>query len=333
MNSFNSYNANLNKRKNVTALQIMVNNQLQNIIPTSGVYTLYLKSTATFSINKSIPIDFTLVSGGGGCGTGNGGICGAGGGGGHVFNYYGYNVTASTAYYFNIGTGGTAINGYTSGSYSNKTLLDTYIKMTNSSGATAQDSNSNLLTTTFSTYGGGGGQGYGGRWWDGMGGNGSLSQGGLSTTITNYAPGGGGGVQTVIKSGTRTNNSGNKGSNSISTSGGAGGEGHTGIDNNYYGGGGAGGAMGTTNPGAIGGKGGGQNGNNFTASTPTGRYNINGTPYVLPPRTGAIGEQGGGGGGVVTNSTGYNVVQTPETNFVIGTTGAEGIAIIKIKYP
>jgi hypothetical protein len=163
-----------------------------------------------------------------------------------------------------------------------------------------------------------------------MGGGGS--QGGLSSTFQNYAPGGGGGVQSVIKNGTRTNNSGNKGSNSRSNSGGAGGAGHTGIDNIYYGGGGAGGAIGATNPGATGGIGGGQNGNNVTANTPTGKYNINGT-FVAAPRNGTIGEQGGGGGGGVTNTTGYTVVNTPVSGFVTGATGAEGIAIIKIKYP
>ena len=330
MNSFNSYNANLTKGKNIP-LKIMVNNQVQNITPSSGVYTIYIKSSTTFSINKSLPIDFTLVSGGGGSGTGNGDICGAGGGGGHVFNYYGYNVTNAQSYYFNIGAGGTAINGYTNGTYSNKPFLDTYIKMTNSLGNTAQDSSSNLLTTTFSTYGGGGGQGYGGGWWDGMGGAGSDK--GLSTTIQNYAPGGGGGTQTVIINGIRTNNRGNKGGNSSATSGGAGGAGHTGIDNNYYGGGGAGGATGgRSNPGATGGIGGGQNGNNVTANTPRGKYNINGT-FVDVPRNGAIGEQGGGGGGGVTNTTGYTVVSTPAAGFVTGATGAEGIAIIKIKYP
>jgi hypothetical protein len=136
MNSLNSYNSNLNKGKNVAPpLQIMVNNQLQNITPSSGVYTVYLKSSTTFSINKSLPIDITLVSGGGGSGTGNSNICGAGGGGGHVFNYYGYNVTTSQPYYFNIGKGGTAINGYTNGTYSNKASLDTYIKMSNSLGS------------------------------------------------------------------------------------------------------------------------------------------------------------------------------------------------------
>ena len=166
MNSFNSYNANLNKGKK-PSLQIKINGSIQNITPTAGIYTAYIKSSTTFSINKSLPIDVTLVSGGGGCGVGNGGFSG-GGGGGHVFNYYGYNITETNTYYFNIGTGGTAINPYTAGTYSNKTLLDTYMKITNSSGATMTDSASNFLTTNFATYGGGGSVGYTNRW-GGMG--------------------------------------------------------------------------------------------------------------------------------------------------------------------
>lgn len=333
MNSFNSYNSNLNKSKlppPVPPPNVYVtgNKITPNVV--GSIYYFYVKTNTTFSIDKSIPIDFTLVSGGGGCGTAVTASAGNGGGGGHVLNRYGYTYAANTPIYTKVGIGGTGINqtfnSFTPTNYSTivGNDLNTYI-------STAGTVASAINTTDFMSFGGGANGAGSGFTYPGMGGGGST--GGVYNNVGRVGIGGGGGGQTVITSVGTTQIRGNNGSGNTTTSGGKGGDGQTGVDGIYYGGGGGGGyfTSGNTTSDGQGGNGGGQNGS-YSNSAPspstntrqTGYYKVNGAQVAT--RTGATGEQGGGAGGVYSDGTVYG-------NVTNGTVGAPGIIIVRFKYP
>jgi hypothetical protein len=329
MNSLNSYNSNLNKGK-VPLLSVLVagNKITPNVV--GSTYYFYVKTNTTFSINKSIPIDFTLVSGGGGCGTAITGNAGNGGGGGHVLNRYGYTYPANTPIFTKVGIGGTGIGQTFNTSTTNYNTiisnnLDTYI-------STSGTVETTINTTNFVSYGGGANNAGSGASYPAMGGGGSA--GGLyNSSFPKIGIGGGGGGQTVITSAGTTNIPGNAGTGNTINSGGKGGDGQTGVDGMYYGGGGGGGSFtsGNTTSDGRGGNGGGQNGSYSnlaplpsTNTRQTGYYKVNGVQVAT--RSGATGEQGGGAGGVHSDGTVYD-------NAIRGTVGAPGIIIVRFKYP
>lgn len=329
MNSFNSYNSNLNKSK-VPPLSVLVNGGKISPNVVGSTYYFYVKTNTTFSINKSIPIDFTLVSGGGGCGTAVTTSAGNGGGGGHVLNRYGYTYSANTPIYTKVGIGGTGINqNFNSTTTNYATIvsdnLNTYISTAGTVGTT-------INTTNFLSFGGGANTAGSGFTYPGMGGGGST--GGVYNEVSGRVGiGGGGGGQTVITSGGTTQIRGNNGSGNTPTSGGKGGDGQTGVDGIYYGGGGGGGyfTSGNTTSDGQGGNGGGQNGS-YSNSAPAPSTNTRQTGYYkvnvaqVATRKGDTGEQGGGAGGVYSDGTIYGNVSN-------GTVGAPGIIIVRFKYP
>jgi len=295
-------------------------------------YTFYLKSTNNFTINKNVALNYTIVSGGGGPGTGTPSCPGTGGGGGHVLNCTGYPYIAGTTLYATIGAGGTGINDVSTNNGLLYGSADMNTKLTSGS-----YSGTILNTTDFTARGGGGAGGTYNVNYRGQGGSGSV--GGVLSGNPNglivASGGGGGGLTTVTFTNgvpATVNTQGNAGGNGITNSSGNGGTGQLGIDGLYYGGGGAGAYSTTTgtNTGGVGGIGGGQNGSYASVSrtTLTGAYHIIGTTYNNPPLTGALGEQGGGGGGLYVDGITYSGSSLTNIRKPSG-----GIAIVQFTYP
>lgn len=325
MNSFNSMHHNLAAKK-YQQLVVSVSGSAISPIISGNTYTFYIYQNSNFTINKSININYTIVSGGGGVGAAVSARSGPGGGGGHVLNCYGYPYTAGTTLYATIGVGGTGIN---SGAQSNlyqtgSPGMDTKITTTSPNGSI-------LNSTNFTSYGGGGGGSVSGSNFIAQLGSGSNGGFYVNNTGT-YAPGGGGGGLTTIINGITAQYRGYTGGNATSTSAGSGGTGQLGIDGVYYGGGGGGGfnlANGTNTEG-IGGIGGGQNGSysSFNKTAITGAYHIIGTTYITTRTGNTPGEQGGGGGGCYVDGITYlsgSLTRIPVPS--------PGIAVIQFNWP